>query len=91
MSLSPELLKARPGPAPGLAAQTVEQRRRQVAFGKGRDDDDDLLAGIFRALADADAAVSAAPEETPTGRPSSFATRRAISKASSLVTLAISS
>lgn len=37
------------------------------------------------------AAASAAPEEMPTGTPSSLAARRAVSKASSLVTVTISS
>ena len=37
------------------------------------------------------AAVRAAPEEMPTGTPSSLATRRACSKASSLVTVTTSS
>ncbi len=67
--------------------ETVEQRGREIALGKGRDDHDDCLAGIFLAGATLIAAVSAAPEEMPTGTPSRRATRRAVSKASSFVTV----
>ena len=35
-------------------SQAFEQRRREIALGEGRDDDDDRLAGVFRPASDVD-------------------------------------
>ena len=74
-----------------LAGEPFEERGREITFGEGGDDDDDGLAGVSGRLPIFAAAVRAAPEEMPTGTPSSRATRRALAKASSLLTVTTSS
>ena len=73
-------------------SQAFEQRGRQIALGEGGDDDDD---GLARHLGPAPptsiAAATAAPEEMPTGMPSSGRRSRAVSKAVWLPTVTTSS
>ena len=65
--------------------QTLEQRRRKIAFRERRNDRHDRLAGLFSGRAPtSSAAAMAAPEEMPTGMPSSLAAWRAVSSAVSL-------
>jgi hypothetical protein len=72
-------------------SQTLEQGRRQVALGEARITTTTVLPAISGRAATWKAAIRAAPEEIPTGRPSTRAARRAMSKDASLETVITSS
>jgi hypothetical protein len=62
------------------------QRRAQIAFARRAGDGHDHLALVFGALGHFDGGATFAPVEMPTRNPSSFASRRAMANASSLLT-----
>ena len=71
--------------------QSLEQGRREIAFGGGGQDGDDALARhVGRDGPTSQAAVKAAPEEMPTGMPPT-SHLRAMAKALALETVRTSS